>query len=123
MPAELKVVKVAIVGLGRVGTMFLKDLSGQEAKGIRIVACAEKDEKAPGIELARRIGLRICTDNAIIEMGAGVDVIFDLTDNRHAKMDLRLRLAKSGNMHTVIAPELLSMFIWDLVTEGKLFPR
>jgi D-arabinose 1-dehydrogenase-like Zn-dependent alcohol dehydrogenase len=123
MAPELKEVKVAIVGLGRVGTTFLKELSGKEAKGIKIVAGAETNEKAPGVELARQLGIAISTDKEIIEMGEAVDVIFDLTDNRHAKMDLRLKLAKSGNMHTVIAPEPLSVFVWDLVTEGKKFPR
>lgn len=118
-------ISVAIVGLGRVGTVFMRKLFDCQDKGIKLVAVAEAeaDDVSTGLRAAKEIGIQVFTDGKdIIQMGSAVDIIFDLTNDRHSKMDLRISLAKSGNMHTVIAPEVLAYFIWNLIASGEQFP-
>jgi predicted dehydrogenase len=123
MEQATRVVRVAIVGLGRVGGKFLKKLIDKRNHGIEIVAAAEKFEDAPGVQAAKDYGIRVFGDGTdVIALKDSVDIIFDLTGNTHAKSELRLALAKSGNMHTVIAPEVLAYFIWEILTGGEQFP-
>jgi glyceraldehyde-3-phosphate dehydrogenase/erythrose-4-phosphate dehydrogenase len=123
METAKKELKVALVGLGRVGSKFLKKLMDRGGRGIKVVAAAEKSEDALGYKLAKDNGITVYSDGMeIIKMGKDVDIIFDLTGERFAKMDLRAELARSGNTHTVIAPEVLSWFIWNIITGGAEFP-
>jgi aspartate-semialdehyde dehydrogenase len=120
---EKKELRAAIVGLGRVGSTFLSKLTEKQGQGIKVVVAAETKQDSPGIQTAKENGIRVVSDGKeIIEMGDAIDIIFDLTGNRHAKMELRVKLAKSGNMSTVIAPEVLAFFIWNLIAEGEQFP-
>jgi glyceraldehyde-3-phosphate dehydrogenase/erythrose-4-phosphate dehydrogenase len=123
MAEEKKELRVAIVGLGRVGNTFLQQLAEREGHGIKVVAVAENNDSSPGIQFAQNRGISVYSDfKEIVKMGDAVDVIFELTGDRFAKMELRGELAKSGNTHTVIAPEVLAFFIWDLIAVGKQFP-
>ncbi len=123
MSQEKKDLRAAIIGLGRVGTTFLNKLSERDKQGIKVVVAAESNQDAPGVQVARNKGVRVVSDGGdIIDMGDSIDIVFDLTGNRHARMELRVKLAKSGNMHTVIAPEVLAFFIWNLIAGGERFP-
>ncbi len=55
-------------------------------------------------------------------MGESIDIMFDLTGNPDARRALRSELARSGNQHTVIAPEVVAFLIWDLMGETAAFP-
>ncbi len=124
MGDEKKEVRVAIVGLGRVGSVFLKKLSEREKTGLKIVGCAEKRADAPGVEVAKSRGIPVYTDTKeIVAMGEDVDVIFDLTGNPETRKNLRGELARSGNQHTVIAPEVIAYLIWDLMGETEELPH
>lgn len=119
-----KEVQAAIVGLGRVGGTFLKKLTEREGNGIKIVAAAERDENAEGVKLARDKGIRVYGEGAeIARLGRGVDIIFDFTGNSDEKTALRAELARSGNNNTVIAPEVISAFIWDIMAPSEEFPE
>jgi len=124
MAEEKREVRIAIVGLGRVGSVFLSRLSEKESAGLKIVACAEKRDDAPGVEVAKNKGIPVYKDTKeIVAMGEDVDVIFDLTGNAEARKNLRGELARSGNQHTVIAPEVIAYLIWDLMGETEELPQ
>jgi predicted dehydrogenase len=124
METAEKEVKAAIVGLGRVGSIFLKKLIKKEGQGIKIVAAAEKNESAPGIRIAKDNGIIVYGDaREITAMGEAIDIIFDLTGNPTEKMLLRRELLRSKNLHTVLAPETIAFFIWGLIAEGEELPR
>jgi glyceraldehyde-3-phosphate dehydrogenase/erythrose-4-phosphate dehydrogenase len=118
------VVKVAIVGLGRVGSTFLNNLIVYEDHSIKIVAAIEKSEDAPGLPLAKFEEIRV--HNNLLElaaMGEDLDIIFDFSGSPETRKDLRKALASSGNRHTVIAPEVISLLIWNMMRVGEDFPE
>jgi predicted homoserine dehydrogenase-like protein len=117
---EVKEIRVAIVGLGRVGSKFLKKLAGMGDQGIKIVAVAERDEDLPGVEFAKKRGITVYSDGKeVIEMGDAVDVIFDLTGDPYAKMELRIMRSKSGSYSTAIAHEALALLTWYLIADDE----
>ncbi|MFA6015089.1 MAG: hypothetical protein WC742_08460 [Gallionellaceae bacterium] len=113
---------VAIAGLGRVGSVFLEKLLAQSAKGISIVAVAEKGETA-GVALAKANGINNVSLDQLIEMGGNIDILFDLTGIPAVRQELRDKLLAAGNRHTVIATESIAMFIWVLISEGDGLPN
>ncbi len=123
MVAARKEVRVAIVGLGRVGSTFLSKLASREDQGVKVVAVAEKDENAQGVMLARSEGITVYQDaKDIVAMGEAVDIIFDLTGVPDTRKVLRVDLARSGNQHTVVAPEVIAYLIWNMMGNPIEFP-
>ncbi len=123
--SDNKEVKVAILGLGRVGSKFMGKLAEKSSNGIKIVAAAERDSASAGIEEAKSQGVAVHNDSKdVVAMGEDIDIIFDLTGNVEARKALRSDLARSGNQHTVIAPEVVAFLIWDLMGgESGALPR
>lgn len=123
MAVEKKKVTVAIVGLGRVGSTFLVKLAEREGQGVSIVGAVERDAKSAGVGVAKDKGVKVFNDTKdVVSMGDEVDIIFDLTGNPDARKNLRGDLARSGNQHTVIAPEVVAFLIWDLMGGKEDFP-
>lgn len=93
MKTPKKEVKAAIVGLGRVGSIFLKKAMEKKDRGINIVAAAEKNENAPGIQIAKDNGIIVYGDGKkLVEIGDGLDIIFDLTGDPRVMMLLQRTL-------------------------------
>ncbi len=114
-----KEVRVAIIGLGDVGSTFLAKLAEKGSQGVKIVAAAEVNQSAPGIATAKDNGIEVLSDSKeVVAMGESVDIIFDLTGSADAKRALRSELARSGNQHTVLAPEVVAFLMWDLMGGG-----
>ena len=113
---------IAIVGLGRVGSVFLEKLLGQSAKGIEIVAVAEKGVTA-GTALAKAHGIENLTLDQLIAKSAKIDILFELTGLAAVRQELREKLMASGNRHTVIATEGIASLIWVLIAEGENLPN
>lgn len=123
MTDEKTIVKVAIVGLGRVGSAFLEKLSAAGACGVEIVAVADTDESAPGLQAAKDRSIPVHKDlKEICAMGETVDIIFDVSGNADARKELRSEMASTGNKHTAIAPEVNFIMIWNLLTGGATLP-
>lgn len=117
-------IKAAIVGLGRVGSIFLRKLIDKDGQGIRIVAAAERDENAPGVQFALDNGIMVYREGReIAALGDEIDIIFELTGNPNEKMLLRRELLRAKNLHTVLAPETIALFIWGLIAEGEELPE
>ena len=117
-----KKINVAIVGMGRVGSTFTKKLLEYEDNNISIVAVAEIDENAAGLKFVKERGIKVCSNQQIIAMGDTVDIIFELTGNSEAKRNLRMAMVTSDNSHTVIVPEIMAFFVWNLITEEGHLP-
>lgn len=119
----VKDVKIAIAGLGRVGSKFLQKLTDRISSGVKIIAVAEANPDAPGVKIAEAREIRVYRDvQDIVKLGDAVDVIFDLTGSIEVRKALRSGLAESNNRHTVVAPEVVAFLIWDIMAAGEAFP-
>ena len=107
---------IAIVGLGRVGTGFLKEILGHGHQGLKVLWAAEPQE-TEGKELARRSGVRLLAVEDIIGMGQAVDIIFDFTGQAELRRQLRQAMADTANRHTVVASEVVGRLVWSLITD------
>ena len=115
--------KVAIAGLGQVGTTFLNKFADKMGGGVEIVAAAEINNEAPGIQVARDKGINVVTDpRELVAMGEEIDIIFDLTGNEDAKKSMRSDLARSGNHYTALVPEIVAYLVWNLMGETTVLP-
>jgi len=108
--------KVAIIGLGRIGSAFLRAM---QQKNINVVCVAERIN-TPAKAKAAAAGIKIATLEDIVDMGDMVDIIFDLTGILAVRKELRKKLKASNNKHTVIAPETIVHLIWSLISEEAL---
>jgi predicted dehydrogenase len=116
--------KVAILGLGRVGSTFLSKLSTIDNIGVDIVAAVERDTKAAGLSIAQSSDIPVYTDaREVVKLGEDVDIIFDLTGNPETRKVMRADFARSGNQHTVLVTEVMAQFIWSLMDDVGGFPN
>lgn len=72
-------INVAIVGMGKGGAALLEMLDGDEA--VKIVGVAEKNQDAPGIAIAKAMGIPIHSDWRSLLGYEGLDDIIDVTGN------------------------------------------
>lgn len=122
MPGEN--INIAIVGLGRVGSIFLGKLLEHQSNSLSIVAAIELNTDAPGLAIAHKYGVPVYKDSQkLMDMMDELDIIFDLTGDQGSKRELRMSMIKSSNKQTFIAPEIVAFFIWDLIAAGKELPQ
>ncbi|BCB26644.1 hypothetical protein SKTS_15300 [Sulfurimicrobium lacus] len=111
--------KVAIVGLGRVGSAFLDELLCLTGKGVKVAYAVEKND-TPGKKAAEAAGVKILSIDELIALGEDVDIVFDLTGIEEVRKKLREKLFASNNRHTVIAPESIAHFLWSIMSDASL---
>jgi len=109
---------IAIIGLGRIGSVFLGAMQ-QKRQRINLVCVAEQMD-TPAKAQAAAAGIKIATLDDIVAMGNGIDVIFDLTGIPDVRKELREKLLAANNNHTVIASETIARLIWSLVGDSEL---
>ena len=112
---------IAIVGLGRVGSVFLAELLRQESKNIAVIAVAESGDTS-GKKLAQSHGIPVLDIDALIAKGDGIDILFDLTGIPAVRKELREKLMADDNRHTVIATEAMARLIWSLISSETDLP-
>jgi predicted dinucleotide-utilizing enzyme len=110
---------IALVGLGRIGSAFLREISGKQGKSLNLLYAAEP-ANTPGKAQAIAAGIPMATLEEIAAAGSKVDIIFDLTGNPDVRKQLREQLAANKNQHTVIAPESVARLIWSLISTESL---
>ena len=110
---------IALVGLGRIGSAFLREISNKQNRGVNLLYASELAD-TPGKAQAIAAGIRIATLEEIAAAGAKVDIIFDLTGNPAVRKQMREQLAAHKNQHTVIAPESVARLIWSLISSEAL---
>ncbi|WP_269530996.1 homoserine dehydrogenase [Chitinimonas sp. BJYL2] len=111
--------RIAIIGLGRIGSAFLDKMLPRHGQGIELVCVAEVHD-TPGRQQAIKAGIGVRTLDDVVHLGQGVDVIFDLTGLPDIRRELREKLAISGNRHTTIASESVVRVIWSLISTDIL---
>lgn len=120
----MKDINIAIVGLGRIGSIFLQKMTEQKRRGTNIIGVVDVRPDVPGVRIAEEAGIKIYREvRDIVKLGDSVDIIFDLTGSTEARKALRSGLSESNNKHTVVAPEIMAFLIWDLIASGEAFPR
>lgn len=113
---------IAIVGLGRVGSVFLEGLLDHARDGIKVVAVSEQGDTA-GKKLAQSQGIPVESLDALIARGDGIDILFDLTGVMAVRKELRDKMAASNNRHTLIATEAVAQLIWSLIPHDATLPN
>jgi pyrroline-5-carboxylate reductase len=111
--------RIAIIGLGRIGSAFLKQMLLKRSLGIHLV-CAAEAADTPGRQLAAQSGIALKSLDDIVALGKEVDVVFELTGLPEVRRELRDKLVGSKNAHTVIASESIVRVIWALISEDAL---
>jgi pyrroline-5-carboxylate reductase len=110
---------IAIIGLGRIGSAFLRQILKKLIHGLDLVCVAEATD-TPGKQLALSSGIKVCTLDDIVGMGDQVQVIFELTGLPNVRRELREKLVASQNKQTVIASESIVRVIWALISDEEL---
>lgn len=110
---------LAVIGLGRVGSILLQQLEKFKTKGIHIVAVAEPGE-TPGKIFAKDKNINIKTLEEISSMGNKVDIIFECTGDDFVRKNLRSLLMAKNNLHTIIATETIASLICLMLTDKEL---
>lgn len=111
--------KIAIIGLGRIGSIFLRNMLTRRERGVHVTAVAETDA-TPGRQQALDAGVSVLPLDQIVAMGESIDVLFDLTGNPVVRRDIRVKLMEQGNHHTVVASETIARLMWAMTTEDEL---
>jgi predicted dinucleotide-utilizing enzyme len=111
---------IAIIGLGRVGTFFLRRMLEHKDKNIRVAAVVEPKE-TEGRRLAAEHSIPVVSLDDLVDMGEEVDIIFELTGNADLRLDLRNRLFNAMNSHTVLVPESVAHLFSKFLGPGE-FP-
>ncbi|MGC1440023.1 MAG: homoserine dehydrogenase [Burkholderiaceae bacterium] len=111
--------RIAIIGLGRIGSAFLRQIIVNLNSDIELVCVAEAAD-TPGRQLAQKSGIRVSSLDDIVAMGEKINVIFELTGLPEVRSELREKLVKSKNNETVIASESIARVIWALISDGDL---
>lgn len=121
MENSRKLSKVALVGLGKVGSAFIEKLSDLDGKALSIVAVAESDMDAPGVAIAKKLGIKVYdSEKALVEIAEDIDVIFDLSGNSQVETWLRSALSMKANCHTAIASRNVAVLLWNILSEGVM---
>jgi predicted dinucleotide-utilizing enzyme len=111
-------IKVALIGLGRVGSLFLGQIINKKSS-MEIVMVVEPNE-TPGKLIAEEEGIPVGSIEDIIAKGEEIDLVFDLTANPEVRQQLRTAYQKANNRHTIIVPDIVASFIYNLLTEKDL---
>ena len=112
---------IAVIGLGRVGSVFLERLLQLQGHGVNITCVAELQE-TPGKQLARQAGVKLVKLDEIVNLSHEIEIIFDLTGSEEVKHTLREELAMINNHYTIVAPENIARLIWNVMGNSTPLP-
>ncbi len=111
-------IRIALVGAGETGTPLLRQLL--DAPFVELVGVADLSESQPGMQLAKSRGVRTTLDFMdLARLGAGVDIIIDVTGVAKVRETLRQHFQETGNHHTIIMHELIAVLLMSL-SRGEL---
>ncbi|RMH09868.1 MAG: hypothetical protein D6704_00440 [Nitrospirae bacterium] len=101
--------RVAIIGGGRGGKALL-EIFAQDPLA-KIVALAEIRTRAPGITLARRLGVPVIRDYRELLQMQGIDLIIDVTGNP----EVQVALQKMRRPELAVIGGASAKFMWQLI--------
>lgn len=112
---------IAIVGLGRVGSVFLNELLNENVSGVKVVAAVEKAETLAKATAAQS-HVKVLSLDELVAEGDKVDVVFDLSGGTNVAEELLGKYAAQGNLHTIVAPERMAHLMLTLMENQKSLP-
>ncbi len=117
----MKKIRVAIAGLGKVGSQVFKALKSLQSDTISVVAVAEPMEDLEIVDEAKRSGVAYFRDarDMLRALEDTIDILFDLTGNAVVRTELHDILSQTGNHRTVILPESVAYLVWTLINECR----
>lgn len=115
-------VRIALAGLGRVGSRFLEALLEVSPHDVEIRGVAQPGE-TPEKALAAGHGLRVVDDALELLDDPELDILFDFTGSEKVRRDLRSELVNRSNRRTVIAPESFAHLIWNVLSQQDSLPE
>lgn len=111
--------KIAVVGLGRIGSTVLEQLLDHQGQGIEIV-CVSEPHGTPGRRRAETAGIPVLTLEEVVGQGNTLDMIFDMTGMPDVRKILRTKLFEAQNRDTVVVPENVAYLIWALLSGERV---
>ncbi|MFW5501332.1 MULTISPECIES: hypothetical protein [unclassified Maridesulfovibrio] len=111
---------IAIVGLGRIGTAFLKKALSSDCEMTVKAVCEMCD--TPGRKMAEEDNVPVMELADIVGMGVDIDIIFDLTGDQNVSRMLREKLLQVGNTYTDVAPARVTRLVWTLIAGDEYLP-
>ncbi|MBI1748040.1 MAG: sigma 54-interacting transcriptional regulator [Acidobacteria bacterium] len=105
--------KLVIIGAGKGGTALLEMLQGDPT--VRILGIADKRDHAPGLELARSLGISTSADYRKFLVQDNIDLIIDVTGDPA----VGAMLAALKPTRTEIMSGSAARFMWDLIADRK----
>jgi len=117
-----EIVRVALIGAGRTGCAFLREMLQYDY--VRIVGVADVEEQAEGLRLARQKGLFTSIDPMeIIALGERIDVLVELSGDLLLKRQIKDFFERTDNTHTIIMHDLVARLCISLCTrQPRLLP-
>lgn len=101
--------RILIIGAGKGGRALLELFRNDPA--IEVAGVADKNERAPGMALARELGLPVTTSYRKLLACASADLIIDVTGDSHVARDIAKLKAES----TELVGGNSARFIWNLI--------
>ncbi len=115
-------VRVALLGAGRTGTAFLKEMLGYNY--IEVVGVCDLEDEAPGLQLARQSGLMTTLDPMeLLSLGEQIDLLVELSGDPAQKRQIKDYFERIDNSHTIIMHDLVARLCVSLATRhDRLLP-
>lgn len=119
-------IRVALLGLGRVGEVFAEHFLAQiqeHRAPVEIVAVADHHPDSPVALGFAQSGVPVYADPLdVVELGEKIDIIFDLTGDVQMRKALRKRLQATNNAHTIVASEMIANLLWCFFNDAPELP-
>jgi transcriptional regulator with PAS, ATPase and Fis domain len=100
---------VVIIGAGKGGTALIEILHKDPL--VKIIGIADTHPDAPGLDLARRLGIMTVTDYRLL-MKEKIDIVIDVTGSRAVRDAL-----EEEPSHIEVIGGLSAKFMWQLIEE------
>ena len=101
--------RIAIIGAGRGGTELLKIFNRDPL--VKILKIADEDQRAPGIKLARELGIPATTDFRKLFKLRNLNTLIDVTGSPEIESEIK-RLQPKG---VAVVGGLEAKFMWQLI--------
>ena len=105
--------RIILIGAGTGGRALVELLHGDP--GIEVVGVADKNERAPGLLLARQLGLAVSSNYQKLLARESADLIIDVTGDPNVAPDINQRKAAE----TELIGGNAARFIWNLIEARK----
>lgn len=114
--------RVALVGAGRTGYTFLKEMLRYDY--VRVIGVCDLEESAAGLRFAAESGIFTTLDPMeLLSKGPDIDILVELSGDLSFKRTIKEYFERIDNHHTIIMHDLVARFCVSLATrQDQLLP-